>query len=336
MARLLLILLLCLPALPGIAQFHPNYTQYMQNSFLVNPAVAGIEPYADVRAGYRSQWVGVDGAPVSYYATMHAALGKGDRNMTPLNRLPGALNNSSNANKNNRFYNRPHHGLGAIVQTDKAGLLRASSINLNYAYHLPLTDGINLSGGASAGIAQFHLDRNNVVLQRPDDPFLHADFTNMLKFDLGLGLWLYGENFYLGASGKQLLMNDKGVQEHPDRPFLKMLPHYYLTGGIRLPVSRDLSLTPSFMAKTVAGGSVALDGNLKATYKQQFWGGASYRHQDAVAVLVGIYVNHLLDISYSHDIPTTDMRRVSANTHEVVLGLKLNNPYRIICPRWLW
>lgn len=334
MARCLLMLLLFLLAQRGTAQFHPNYTQYMQNTFLVNPAVAGIEPYADVRAGYRSQWVGVDGAPVSYYATIHAALGKSDRNIVPLQRFPG--NNSSNANKNNRFYSRPHHGAGAIVQTDKAGLLRSSSINLNYAYHIPLTAGLNLSGGASIGMAQFHLDRNSAIVQRPDDPFLHADFDNMIKFDLGLGLWLYGQNFYLGASGKQLLMNDRNVQENPDRPFLKMLPHYYLTGGVRFPVSRDLSLTPSFMAKTVEGGSIAFDGNLKATYRQQFWAGASYRHDDAVALLVGVYVNHLLDISYSHDIPTTEMRQVSANTHEVVLGLKLNNPYRIICPRWLW
>ena len=90
------------------------------------------------------------------------------------------------------------------------------------------------------------------------------------------------------------------------------------------------------MAKTVKGGSIALDGSLKATYKQQFWSGVSYRHTDAVALMAGIYVNHLLDISYSHDIPLTDMNRVSANTHEVVLGLKLNNPYKIICPRWLW
>ncbi len=334
MARSILSLLLyCLLAIPGAAQFHPNYTQYMQNSFLVNPAVAGIEPYADVRAGYRSQWVGIEGAPVSYYASMHAALGKGDRNVMPLQRYPAG---NSSANKNNRFYKQAHHGLGAVVQTDKAGLLRSSSLSLNYAYHIPLAAGINLSAGASVGLAQFHLDRNSAVVQRPDDPFLHADFDNMMKPDLGLGLWLYGEHFYLGASGRQLLMSDRSVQASPERPFLKMLPHYYLTGGVRFPVSMDLSLTPSAMLKTVQGGSIALDGSLKGTYREQFWAGASYRHQDAVALLVGIYVNHLLDISYSHDIPTTDMHRVSANTHEVVLGFKLNNPYRIVCPRWLW
>src|SRR5438445_11328543 len=57
------------------AQQKPQYTQYVFNNFLLNPAVSGIENYIDVKAGYRSQWTGLQGAPVTNYVTINAPLG---------------------------------------------------------------------------------------------------------------------------------------------------------------------------------------------------------------------------------------------------------------------
>ncbi|WP_257667254.1 T9SS type B sorting domain-containing protein [Parapedobacter tibetensis] len=60
----LVILTLLLYACIGVqAQQRPQYTQYIFNGFLANPAVAGIERYVDLKMGARSQWQGVDGAP---------------------------------------------------------------------------------------------------------------------------------------------------------------------------------------------------------------------------------------------------------------------------------
>ena len=49
------------------AQQKPQYTQYVFNNYLLNPAVSGIENYTDAKVGYRSQWTGLDGAPVTSY-----------------------------------------------------------------------------------------------------------------------------------------------------------------------------------------------------------------------------------------------------------------------------
>jgi len=57
------------------AQQKPQYTQYVFNNILLNPAVTGIENYIDLKAGYRSQWTGLQGAPISSYLTVSAPFG---------------------------------------------------------------------------------------------------------------------------------------------------------------------------------------------------------------------------------------------------------------------
>ena len=45
------------------AQQFPIYSQYMMNSFLLNPAVAGHEGYTSVNLTVREQWLGLQDAP---------------------------------------------------------------------------------------------------------------------------------------------------------------------------------------------------------------------------------------------------------------------------------
>ncbi|MCC9138418.1 type IX secretion system membrane protein PorP/SprF [Pontibacter silvestris] len=318
------------------AQQHPQLTQYMQNNYLANPAVAGVEDYGDVRAGFRSQWVGLERAPTTFYMSIHAALNKNDRNVTPLRLQHRRVHSNSTVNRNNRFYRKPHHGAGAIAQVDMAGMIRASTLNLSYAYHLPLTQRATLSGGVSAGFTQLAVN-HSFFLQTPNDPLLFGDTGNLLRTNLGLGLWLYGQDYYIGISGTQLL---GGGIKKPDAaqqgPRALLQPHYYFTGGYRLQVSPGLTLTPSVMAKAAANGQTAVDLNLKALYAQRFWAGISYRHKDAMAGMVGVYLNHLLDVSYSYDFAISEMSSINSSSHEVVVGLKFNNPSKIVCPKYMW
>jgi type IX secretion system PorP/SprF family membrane protein len=64
------------------AQQNPQYSQYMMNTYLINPAVVGIEDYTDIKVGYRNQWTNFEGAPTTYYLTAHFALDKPDRTST--------------------------------------------------------------------------------------------------------------------------------------------------------------------------------------------------------------------------------------------------------------
>src|SRR5438128_4347832 len=68
------LLLICSGALH--AQQRPYYTQYILNNYIINPAIAGIENYWDVKISHRHQWVGLDGAPVTTYFTIQGPLTK--------------------------------------------------------------------------------------------------------------------------------------------------------------------------------------------------------------------------------------------------------------------
>ncbi|GAB3202256.1 type IX secretion system PorP/SprF family membrane protein [Pontibacter aydingkolensis] len=312
----------------------PQHTQYTQNNFLLNPAVAGIENYIDVRTSYRTQWVGLEGAPTSFYTSLHSSINKNDRNAKRLSIGNGGSNGDSGANKNNRFHIKPHHGVGAVAQMDKAGLLRTFSMSLSYAYHLPLTSNLNMSAGVTAGLKQFRLNKKELNVLTPEDPFLTGDAAHMNKAELGVGFWLYSANFYVGFSGMQLLRREK---DNPNtEPHAALQRHYYVTGGIRIKASDLVNITPSVMVKTAESGLSMVDVNTKFTYDQRFWLGSSYRHGDAFTGTVGIYLNHMLDVSYSYDITTSELNQVSANSHEVVVGLKLNNKQKVFCPKWIW
>ncbi|TXK33797.1 type IX secretion system membrane protein PorP/SprF [Pontibacter qinzhouensis] len=338
MKYLITLLITCCFCISAWSQQRAQFSQYMQNNYLINPAVAGIESYADARFGYRTQWTGVEGAPQTFYASIHTALNKNDRNALPLkilNRNAGGP--KTNANRNNRFHVSPHHGVGAIAQMDKAGLLRTASLNLSYAYHLPLTNRINLSSGIYSGLLQMNINRDAAVMQTPDDPFLYAEGVNILKLDLGVGLWLYSPDFFVGVSGAQLVKSGNDVYASGDGPRATMQPHYFATGGYRVNVLDNLSFTPSVLLKLAPStGQTAVDLNIKTIYLQRFWAGLSYRQKDAAAVMAGIHISHLLDVSYSYDFATSDMSKVNANSQEVVLGIKLNNPSKVICPKWIW
>ena len=57
-----------------IAQQDPHYTQYMFNTMSINPAYAGSTGSLQALLLYRSQWVGVDGAPETQNFSMHSPL----------------------------------------------------------------------------------------------------------------------------------------------------------------------------------------------------------------------------------------------------------------------
>ena len=58
-----------------LAQQDAQYTQYMYNTASVNPAYAGSRGHLSIAALHRSQWVGLDGAPVTQTINLHSPVG---------------------------------------------------------------------------------------------------------------------------------------------------------------------------------------------------------------------------------------------------------------------
>ncbi|WP_192820207.1 type IX secretion system membrane protein PorP/SprF [Rufibacter sp. LB8] len=339
MKKLALFAALLLGMFQATAQQKPQYSQYLFNNYLLNPALSGIESYTDVRMGTRRQWVGIDGAPVTYYLSAHTSLGTSDRNAPTgqqtgkgfIPKMPVA-----NSRKNKYHKSRPHHGFGAMAQVDRTGPLSNSSLTATYAYHHPLTRRINMSVGIASGLVQSKLDGNAIRMGRENDPAMQHGQLTKTKFDLGLGTWIYSDNFYVGFSAAQLLTDKIKKDEGLDAAQHELQPHFFGTAGYRLRIRYDLSLEPSVMVKLANPSPAAVDFNLKTTYANRIWAGVSYRHQDAVAVMTGMNVNHILDIGYSYDLTTSELSNASAGSHELIVGIKLHNKGRLLCPQWLW
>lgn len=322
------------------AQQRPQYSQYSLNNMLVNPAVAGIENYTDVKLGLRKQWAGLEGAPETYYTSFNMPIGNEDRNRINSKSMikGGTPKKAAPVNRNNKFHKkRPHHGVGGIVQVDKTGPLTNTGVNLNYAFHLPVTKKVVVALGSTAGINQFTLNRGLVTTMQSNDPALAGNNLSTTRLDLGFGAWVYGNRFFGGISAMQLLSNERGLLNKTTE--LQPAPledHFYLTGGYRFFVSRNLTLVPSVMIKTAQSGAVSPDLNVKAILANRVWTGASYRHQDSFTILAGINISPLLDLGYSYDAITSELRHASSGSHEVVIGIKLQNYGKAICPQWMW
>ncbi|GAB3927208.1 PorP/SprF family type IX secretion system membrane protein [Mucilaginibacter myungsuensis] len=332
------LLLFCVLALAfgqiSVAQQKPQYTQYVFNTFLLNPAVSGIENYADMKAGYRSQWTGLQGAPVTSYVTVHTPIGSnyiyGDANAAPGG---GGTDPYSRSYLQDYQAAEPHHGIGFMLVSDKAGPISQTNLNFTYAYHLGLTDKLNLSVGVSAGMNNISLNTSQITLENEFDPAISNGNNNQWKPDVGVGVWAYSGSYFVGASVQQLLKQDLYFNTNSNLTKSQTVPHYLLTAGLKLPVSDELTLMPSVLVKVIDPVPTTFDVNMKMAFRDIFWLGGSYRKDDSFGALLGLNLNSSINIGYSYDFTTSALRTVSNGSHEIVIGILLNNRYKVRSPQ---
>lgn len=318
----------------AFAQQRPQYTQYVFNNFLLNPAVAGIENYTDAKLGYRSQWTGLQGAPVTSYFSINAPLGQdflqGDATAFPAS---GGENPSSRLFTQYYRAAEPHHGIGFAIVSDKAGPITQTNIDASYAYHLGLTDQLNLAVGVQAGVSHINLNTDMITLETQNDPALNNINNNQWKPDLGVGLWAYSSRFYFGVSVQQILPQNLYITTGNTANQSKTVPHYFATGGYKIFLSDDVTLLPSALLKFIDPAPVTFDINMKLSFRDRFWFGGSFRKGDSYSVLAGFNLSSVINVGYSYDVTTSALRTVSNGSHEVVLGILLNNRYNLKSPQ---
>ncbi|MDQ7949750.1 MAG: type IX secretion system membrane protein PorP/SprF [Pedobacter sp.] len=318
------------------AQQRPQYTQYLFNNYLLNPALSGIENYVDFKAGFRKQWSGIKDAPQTTFAAAHWNLGDDYLWKNPLS-MPEDSDDPMSRNYMQNYTASPSHsGVGATVILDKAGPISRLDANVTYAYHLQLTGTLNIAVGAAVGLTRIGLDVNDLSLEDPNDPALMNTITSQIKPDIGLGTWLYGARFFAGASVQQLLPQKLAFTSDPNYKSGKEVPHFFLTTGYKVFLAEDISAVPSIMVKYVSPTPLSVDLNMKVGFKDRIWVGGSYRHNDSFSAMAGFNVSKLVNLTYSYDFTTSQLNKVSYGSHEIVLGLQLNNVYHVLSSMRMW
>ncbi len=311
-------------------QQRPQYSQYMINPFVLNPAVAGVENYVDIKAGYRNQWVNFSGHPVTYYLSAHAPIGK-----------------AMCLNPRTRYKKPGFHGVGGYVMGDQTGPSKRYAGYLSYAYHLALANGVFASLGVSGGIQSYFIDGSLLDVTRGYDRQLlqwrGADIAGVgMRLnvpDFSAGTWIYSENFFVGASISQILapkLEFDFLGQDPNGDPGRLQHHYFIIGGYRFKLDNDLDIVPSIALKGVSPAPLTFDINCKVRYMNAYWAGISYRRGDAVAAMAGILINNMFDVSYAYDITLSEIRKYSDGVHEIVVGYRLPLKQNLICPSHFW
>ena len=329
MKKLIFILAVFL-SFKGFSQQKPQYTQYIFNQYLLNPALSGIENYLDFKAGYRKQWAGINDAPQTSFVSAHWALGDNQLWSNALTSFPEQTGNPMDRNYTQNYTSSPsHHGMGVTAVLDKTGPIKRVDANVTYAYHLQLNNNFNLSAGVAAGISSISLDVNALTFDTPYDPALNRALINQVKPDLSIGLWLYGARLFAGLSVQQILPQTLSFTGDESYNVGKEVPHYFATAGYKFFFDDEIAAIPSVMIKYVEPSPVSFDLNMKIAFRDRFWLGGSYRKDDSFAAMAGFNIGKMVNLTYSYDFTTSDLNQVSNGSHEIVLGLMLNNIYKV-------
>ncbi|HNX79888.1 MAG TPA: type IX secretion system membrane protein PorP/SprF [Prolixibacteraceae bacterium] len=294
---LFFIFVFCLAAL---GQQDPQYTNNMFYKLGVNPGIAGSQDAIRGIILNRYQWTGFEGAPKTMVFSADAPV---------------------------MVFGAPS-GIGLNMINDKLGPEENVWVNLNYAYMRSLRTA-NLGIGLSLGVFNKSIkgewevpdDDLGIYIDPASDPAIPQGEASQVVLDAGLGLYLEGVNYYAGISVTHL--NQPAVK-FSDLATTYLARHYYLTGGYNIKLPDPLiELRPSFLLKSDLAGW-QLDVNANLVFNNRFWGGVSYRLQDAVSLLFGMELINGLSVGYSFDLTTSAIGRYGYGSHEVFLSYSLN------------
>ncbi len=292
--RILIILMgyLCVSNCYG--QYDPQFSQNMFNIMAINPAYAGTSNSVNLLALNRNQWRGDYAVKTTVF----------NGNM-PLN-----LFGSSS-------------GVGLNFTNDEIGFYTNLTIALSYAYHLELQNG-TLSLGFNVGLLNQKFDGSQVRFPSegniyvPNDPSIVESEVNGSAFDAGLGVYYSSRKYYFGVS---LLHINTPKPNFKDEFKDTVGRVFYVTGGYRYKIDESLyEWIPSLYMST-DGRSFQIDVNALLKYKNRYWGGLTYRLQDAIIILAGIEMKNGIRFGYSYDINTSAVASAGkGGSHEVMIG----------------
>ncbi len=286
------------------SQQAPQFSQYLQNSMVINPAITGTEDYIDFTVAYRDQWTGFDGAPRTGTFSFNAP-------------------SSSLFGRNNRAITESHSGIGAFFYTDKTGPIDRSGYYASYAYHLRVSEEWFVSMGTFIGATQFRFDESKVVLvQNPNDVLVQNISTT--NFDMSVGLYAYSKYLFAGLSANQLF--DDEIPYEVTSGILtsgKINRNYNFLLGSRIEIDQDWNMVPSTFIRYTDNAPVQWDISTKFEYQNKLWGGISYRNEESVYALAGFKLWDSLSVGYSYDYPISNFRGNQSGSHEIVISYRL-------------
>jgi type IX secretion system PorP/SprF family membrane protein len=291
------------------AQQAAQYSLYMLNPYGINPAAAGLENTLIATGGFRSQWGGIEGKPITQYMNVV---------------LPISIVSS---------------GVGISIHNESIGARNGLSAKASYNYMVKMGDGL-LSFGAAGGIVQGALD--GTKLRTPDgiyesgasidhkDKLLTTFSVSGTIPTFDVGVYYKSEKFEIGLSSSNI--TEPKLRLTGQRDINVMLKrHYFAIIQTHFNVLNNITLYPSVLVKSDAT-QTQIDFSTFLQYNDNIFLGASFRGyskntQDALAAFGGVKLSPKLKLAYSYDITLSGLKTTAQATHEIVLQYNIGKEF---------
>jgi type IX secretion system PorP/SprF family membrane protein len=273
------------------AQQEPQYTQYMCNPTVINPAYTGSLGYGSIFGLYRTQWIGLEGAPKTLNLSYHQPL------------------------------EGTNLGLGGNILHDEIGPSRTTNLAVDISYTIRFENQSRLAFGLKVGGQLLNVDYTKLNHYNPSDVSFNNNISNRFSPNIGAGLFYYNTNTYLGLSVPVIIqskMYDEFAYTDVNRR-----QHVYLMGGKVYDLSYNLKFKPAFVAKMVQGAPVQLDLTGNFLINEKFTVGLAYRWNAAVSAMFSYKVSDQLSIGYGYDRETTRLANFNSGSHELFIQFDL-------------
>lgn len=278
------------------AQQDPEYTHYMYNMSVVNPAYAtGTSAMINLGGLYRTQWVGAVGAPKTFTFFGHTALSE-----------------------------KIEVGASLISDDIGDGAKKENNFYVDFAYVLQLEGKNRLSLGVKAGFTSLQTNFNGFRFTDPATDLAFAENINVTKPNIGAGAYYFTDKYYIGVSVPNLLSSKHIEEKSGINAFGSEQIHTFLTAGYVFQISDAFKLKPAFMSRFVSGAPISVDITANVLYNDKFELGAAYRVNDAVSALMNINVTPSLRIGYAYDYTVSNLGQFNSGTHEIMLLFDLD------------
>lgn len=291
-----------------LAQQDPQYTQYMYNTQQFNPAYAGNRDMLSAGLLYRTQWVGLEGAPKTATFSISSPVGK--------------LKKS---------------GLGLSISHDEIAIATETDLLVDYSYNINLNYTTKLSFGIKAGVNVLDVDFTKLNAFNPNDPLFQDNIDNRWQPIIGAGIYLNSDKWYVGLSAPNFL-ETKHYDKSKNAGFSSVASermHFYLMGGYVFDLTPNVKFKPATLLKAVEGAPLQWDVSANFLFNEKFTLGAAWRWDAAVSALAGFQVSPGLFIGVGYDHQLTELEKYSDGSYEIILRLDIvNSVQKILTPRF--
>ena len=306
------VILVVLNTITVKGQQDAQYTQYMYNTLNINPGYTGTREALSAVAIHRSQWVGLDGAPVTQTIAVHSPIGRGKI------------------------------GLGFSAINDRIGPTQETSFDFNVSYNIETSDTGKLSFGLKLGghLLDVNFDEIQFGTSRANDAKFNTNIDNKFSPNIGLGLFYYTDQFYVGASAPNILQTEHfdvaSLTTKNAASFLasERLNYYFMTGYV-LEISDDIKMKPALLGKFIEGAPLQIDASVNFLIYEKFIIGAAYRWSAAVSGMAGFQITDKLMLGVGYDWDTSDLNQYNNGSFEMVLRFEMPKKFkRMLTPRF--